>query len=171
MRRCLAFVDGVSTVTAWIARGVLVALVVAMLYEVFARYLFNAPTRWAFDMSYMLNGSIFLLGAGYALLHDDHVRIDFLALRMPTRIRSLVEAFVFGLLFSPLLGGLTYVAIARAFEAYVEGKVEAVSPWAPLMWPFYSIIAIGLAVFLLQCCAATVRALINALQDTGHQKA
>jgi len=65
---------------ASLGRLAIAILVVAMLYEVLARYVFNAPTLWAFDISYMLNGSIFILGAAFALQQDAHVRIDFLNL-------------------------------------------------------------------------------------------
>ena len=47
-------------------------------YEVFARYMFGAPTDWAFDASYMLYGTLFMLAGAYALSRNGHVRGDFL---------------------------------------------------------------------------------------------
>lgn len=58
------------------------ALVLMMIYEVFARYALHSPTLWAFDVSYMLNGCIFLLGCAYALKEEAHVRVDFLSSRL-----------------------------------------------------------------------------------------
>ena len=46
-------------------------------YEVIARYVFNAPTIWAFDVTYMLYGTLFMLGAAYALHKGAHIRTDF----------------------------------------------------------------------------------------------
>lgn len=47
-------------------------------YEVVARYLFRAPTPWAFDLSYMLYGTIFMMAGAYTLSRDGHVRGDFI---------------------------------------------------------------------------------------------
>lgn len=136
----------------WPAAGLLgvavamaVLLVLAMIYEVFARYALNAPTLWAFDISYMLNGALFILGCAYALKEEAHVRIDFLAnLLAPVWQRRLNAAFYLVLL-TPALGSLTWVALQRALHAFTSGEVEHVSPWAPLMWPFYGALALGLA--------------------------
>jgi TRAP-type mannitol/chloroaromatic compound transport system permease small subunit len=53
------FTDTTGTWVAWLN----VPLVLIVSYEVFARYLFNAPTMWSFDLTYMLYGNIFILGA------------------------------------------------------------------------------------------------------------
>ncbi len=39
-------------------------MVLSLVYEVVARYFFNAPTTWAYDMTYMTYGAFFMLGAG-----------------------------------------------------------------------------------------------------------
>lgn len=128
-----------------VAVAMAVLLVLAMIYEVFARYALNAPTLWAFDISYMLNGALFILGCAYALKEESHVRIDFIAsLLSPAWQRRLNAAFYL-LLLTPALGGLTWIALKRALHAFASGEVEHVSPWAPLMWPFYGALALGLA--------------------------
>ena len=47
-------------------------------YEVFVRYVLNAPTPWAFDVSYIMYGTLFMMGGAYTLSRDGHVRGDFL---------------------------------------------------------------------------------------------
>ena len=54
----------IGNVVCWIT----VPLMFAMVYEVFARKLFLAPTMWAYDMSRFFYGALFMLGAGYACL-------------------------------------------------------------------------------------------------------
>ena len=54
-----------------------VPLVLAVSYEVIARYFFHTPTIWVFDVTYMLYGTIFMLGAAYALHKGAHIRTDF----------------------------------------------------------------------------------------------
>ncbi len=74
--RFTAFIDGISDVTAAVIIYLVVALTLALGYEIVARYAFNSPTKWAFDISYMLGGTFFLFGQAYALRHRRHVRID-----------------------------------------------------------------------------------------------
>ncbi|MEM5492647.1 TRAP transporter small permease subunit [Hoeflea sp. AS16] len=150
MTRLFKLVDAFSRLLSWIAQIVTVVLVISMIYEVAARYVFNAPTIWAFDISYMCTGTLFVLGAAYALKEDAHVRIDFLAQKMPIAIRRKLEGFVFVFLIAPIFGGLSKFAVERAWRAWVTSEVENVSPWAPVMWPFFAILAIGLVALTLQ---------------------
>ena len=71
------WIDGFTDATGlWIA-WLNLPLVLAVSYEVVARYFFNAPTIWVFDVTYMLYGTIFMLGAAYALHKGAHIRTDF----------------------------------------------------------------------------------------------
>ena len=65
-----------------------VPLVLAVAYEVIARYAFNAPTIWSFDVTYMLYGTIFMLGAAYALHKGAHIRTDFFFERWSVRTKG-----------------------------------------------------------------------------------
>ena len=67
MTRLFNLVDAFSRLLSWIAQIVTMVLVFSMIYEVAARYVFGAPTIWAFDISYMATGTLFVLGAAYAL--------------------------------------------------------------------------------------------------------
>lgn len=150
MRSFISIVDSFSSLLAALGRIVIAILVIAMLYEVVARYVFGAPTLWAFDISYMLNGSIFLLGAAFALRQDAHVRIDFLSQQFPPRVQRALNGGMYILVLAPLFGMFTYVACSKALKAFLTGELESVSPWAPYVWPFYSVIALGLFAFSLQ---------------------
>jgi TRAP-type mannitol/chloroaromatic compound transport system permease small subunit len=151
-------VDAMSLGLSRIAELVTLVLVASMIYEVAARYLFSAPTIWAFDISYMCTGTLFVLGAAYALRKDAHVRVDFLAQKMPSRLRGGIEGIVFSVLLMPIFATLSWFAIGRAWRAYVTGEVETVSPWAPLMWPFYAMLALGLVALTLQIAVHGLRA-------------
>ena len=49
-------------------------MTLAITYEVFSRYVFSAPTTWAYDVSYMLYGTLFMMAGPYALARNGHVR-------------------------------------------------------------------------------------------------
>ncbi|AKI01623.1 TRAP-type mannitol/chloroaromatic compound transport system, small permease component [Hoeflea sp. IMCC20628] len=158
MTRLFNIVDAFSRLLFWIAQLVTVVLVISMIYEVVARYAFGAPTMWAFDISYMCTGSLFVLGAAYALREDAHVRIDFLAQKMPAAFRRRLEGVVFVFLLTPMFAALSKFAVERAWRAWTTSEVESVSPWAPLMWPFFSILAVGLIALTLQQLVHGLRA-------------
>src|SRR5205807_6815014 len=67
------FTDTIGVWVAWLN----IPLVLAVSYEVIARYAFDAPSIWSFDVTYMLYGTIFMLGAAYALHKGAHIRTDF----------------------------------------------------------------------------------------------
>ncbi len=161
LRRTLGFVDKVSFALAAVAMVAILGLVFSMVYEVVARYAFNAPTIWAYDVSYMLNGGLFLLAAAYTLTKNNHVRIDFLSTRLPARTQHSVNATFYVLIFLPGFGTATWAAGRAAWGALISGEVEAVSPWAPVIWPFHGAIAIGLAGLWLQALAETLRHLVG----------
>lgn len=150
----------IDTLSEWFGRlamAMLGVLVAAMLYEVFMRYVVGRPTEWAFDISYMLNGALFYLGAGYAMRHNAHVRIDFLSSRLPESWQARILGTILVLAFVPIMSLMAWIASRKALTAYLTSAVEEVSPWAPLVWPFYTAIAAGLVVFALQCLAEGMR--------------
>jgi len=163
VRTLLGLIDRCSTVALWAAKALFVAMVATMMYEIAARYLFGAPTLWAYDVTYMVNGSLFALAAGYTLKVNGHIRIDFLSARLPVQARTIIEVvFCVGLLW-PALGVLVYVAASESWNAYATGQVEPASPWRPLIWPFYATGALGLACLLLQSVAQTLRVGLRAV--------
>jgi len=56
----------------------LVPLIFSSVAEVILRYFFKAPTAWAGDVTFMSNGSLFMLGSAFALLNGAHIRTDIL---------------------------------------------------------------------------------------------
>lgn len=150
--------NGVSRCASVLASVAAAVLTLAMVYEVFARYVFDAPTVWAFDIAYMSNGAVFLLGVAYVLRQDGHIRIDILRNRLPARVNNVVEGVAYLLILAPFFGMLSSIALSHTWRAWVRNEVETVSPWAPLMWPFYLLIAIGLVALTLQLAAEGLRA-------------
>lgn len=170
MRRLYRGIDVVSLLLARLAELVTLLLVASMIYEVAARYVFDAPTIWAFDIAYMSTGVLFVLGAAQALRDDAHVRIDFLASRLPRRFVGWIDGIAFLVLLCPIFGALAWIAGRKAWGAYLSGQVETVSPWAPLMWPFYSFLALGLTALTLQLAVQGLRAFTGDIPPASHNK-
>ena len=150
-------IDRTSRICGYAMMVVFLILVGDMMYEVVSRRVFDRPTLWAYDIAYMSNAAIFLIAAGYTLLENEHIRIDFLSTRMPRRYQDWGNAIVYMFLLFPALWFATSEAAASAWEAFVTGELEPQSPWKPVIWPYYTALALGLAVFSLQAIAQCIR--------------
>jgi TRAP-type mannitol/chloroaromatic compound transport system permease small subunit len=150
-------IDHLSFALAVVAMIQVVILVATMLYEVVARYGFDRPTLWSGDIVYMMNGTLFLLGAAWTLRRNQHVRIDFLSSRLPLRAQHGLNLAFYLLLFLPVLGLVGYATIVKAWVAYRDGELEQMSAWEPKIWPFYAGLAIGLVALALQVIAEAIQ--------------
>lgn len=156
MKALLSIVDGISKVLVFIAAAVMVLLVCVSLWEVFSRYVLNAPTLWAFDIVNLCNGSLLALAAAYAQKTGAHVSIDIFSRSFPLRLGALLLAGLFVIAVLPPLGILAVEATEQTWKFYQSGRVLE-SAWKPLRWPFYLPIAVGLWALLFQCVATVVR--------------
>jgi TRAP-type mannitol/chloroaromatic compound transport system permease small subunit len=157
LRRFCPILDGIGLALAVIAMIQVVVIIAVQLYEVIARYVFNAPTLWGSDIAYMTNGTLFLLGAAYTLRQGAHIRIDFLAARLPLRVQHTINLAFYLLLFLPLLWYVGSASANKAWRAWVRGELESMSAWEPYVWPFYTGITVGIAGLFLQVLAETLR--------------
>ena len=137
--------------------AMIICLIAVMIYEVVARRVFNAPTIWAIDITYMTNGTLFLIGGAYTLRKNAHVRIDFLSSRLPLRVQHFINLAFYLFIFIPLLWLTSYATVIKAHKAYVRGTLENMSTWEPVVWPFLTGIAIGVVGLTLQVVIEAIR--------------
>ena len=166
-QRILPALDRVSKMLAVVAQIMIVVLISVMLYEVVARRVFGNPTIWSVDIVYMVNGTLFLVGASYTLLRERHVRIDFLAARLPARIQHLINALFYGALLGPLMILTSQSSVQKAIRAFERGTLENMSTWQPLIWPFLAGIALGLLGLTLQIGLQMIRHVIGVVDPTA----
>jgi TRAP-type mannitol/chloroaromatic compound transport system permease small subunit len=140
------FTDLTGSVFAWLS----VPLVAAVAVEVFARYLFNAPTIWSFDLTYMLYGALFMLGAAYALHKGAHIRTDFFWDNFSPRTRGLIDAISYVVFFFPSFGLLMLVGWHEASSAFQLKEVSDQTPWRPILWPFKGVIPLACLLLIIQ---------------------
>lgn len=150
-------IDRLSLISSFISKCLFVVLTLAMLYEVAARYIFNSSTVWSFDIAYMATGAAFILGVAWTVNVDGHVKVDFLSQLLPKRMSSIISGVAYLFVMCPIAFLLAWYGWKKTINAFVSGEVEMVSTWAPQIWPFYSLIAIGLTLFALQLLAQGFR--------------
>ncbi len=143
--------------------GVLGAIIVAPLilatvYEVFSRYLFNAPTIWAYEIAYMAMGTNFLLGAAVTLRDRGHIRIDLLYARWSPKTQALIDIVGYVCLFLPVAWWLSWGLWKYAYFAFLSGETSGDSAWNPVIWPFRIVLFAGFILLALQATAELIKA-------------
>lgn len=134
----------------------LLTLVVS--YEVFMRYLFSAPTKWVFDASYMLYGTLFMMAGAYTLSRNSHVRGDFLYRNWRPRRQAWMDLVLYFLFFFP---GITALIIAGTIEADRSWALDerTNSPATAPLYPFKTLIPIVGVLMFLQGIVEVIRCL------------
>ncbi len=142
-------------------------LVLGVTYEVFVRYLLNAPTVWAYDLAYMLYAGIFMLGAAYALRQGAHVRTDFLYNDWSHRRKAAADAVGY-VLFLPALLFYLFALERQARHSWMIGEKSVESAWRPPLYPFKWMMVVGMVLLFLQGVVELLRALA-ALRRRGAE--
>jgi TRAP-type mannitol/chloroaromatic compound transport system permease small subunit len=156
MERALLFIDRVNT---WIGRlfaWCSLALVGVVCFEVFSRYLFHAPTKWAFDASYMLYGTLFMFAGAYTLSRNGHVRGDFLYRTWPPKTQAWLDLVLYLLFFFPGILALCVAGTIEADRAWMTWE-RSNSPATVPLAPFKTIIPIVGVLMLLQGIVEFIR--------------
>ena len=156
--------DRLVRLVAYIGLILFPALILVSVYEVVARYVFNAPTIWAFDLTFMTHGALFALTGAYGLQKNAHVRIDFLSSKLPKRVQDAANFLSYVLLFIPAVWIVSDAAIRRAISAYQTNEVGLVSAWSPSVWPFFTALALGMATLCFQSLIETIRHLAGVIK-------
>ena len=140
------FSKWVGNVVCWI----LIPLIFAMTYEVFARKLFHAPTIWAYDISRFLYGALFMLGAAYALSKGVHIRADFLYRNFKTKNQGKIDFWLYLIFYFPGLIVFLYMTTGFLQESIMRGEKGMDTAWMPYMWPIKSCLWLGIIFLLIQ---------------------
>jgi TRAP-type mannitol/chloroaromatic compound transport system permease small subunit len=144
------FVDIISEKVGKLFSWLLIFLILSMTYEIFARYFFNSPTMWSYDVSYMLSSLILVMGVAWVLAERGHVSVDILYSKFPTRGRAFLDIFFSLVLFFPCwILVIVYMFPEIAFS-WSSAEKASVGTWRPMLAPFKTSIFLGLLLFVVQ---------------------
>ncbi len=139
-------------------------LMVIMVFEVIARYVFNAPTNWVYELSTFVFSGACLLGGGYLLLHKGHVNIDILYSHLSSRGRAIIDLCTAPLFF--LFVGILLWQGTIFFLNSLSYWEHSTSVWAPPLYPIKLALPVGAALIFLQGLVKFIKDIIIA---TGRQ--
>lgn len=159
MRAVLDSIERLNTSVGLLAAWIVAPLIFATVFEVISRYVFNAPTIWAFEVGYMAMGANFLLGSAYALREKAHIRIDVAYSHFPPRGQALVDVVGYAFVFIPFGIWLSYRLGVYAWSAFESGETSGESAWNPVIWPLRVVFFLGFALLTLQAVVELAKAL------------
>ncbi len=160
MTRLLHFIDSLS---AWVGKAFgwcIVILTFSTCYEVFVRYVLNAPTVWAFDMSVQMYGALFMMAGAYALSQDAHVRGDVIYRLIPRRGQAAIDLALYILFLAPGALALMYYGYNFAADSWFYKEVSWSSPTRIQIYFFKTLIPVSGTLVLLQGIAEAVRCVL-----------
>lgn len=155
--RIIKIIDKISEWTGALSAWIVMPLMLVVIYEVFQRHVLNAPTRWGYDVLWMLFSAQFLLGGAFTLLRKGHIRIDIVYGVLSEKaklIYDIINTLVIILLPSVLLA---WAGVVFAGEAWSSGEKLSTSNWFFPAGPSKSLIPIGFFLLALQCVAEVLR--------------
>jgi TRAP-type mannitol/chloroaromatic compound transport system permease small subunit len=127
-------------------------------YEVVMRYLFNAPTQWAFEVVMVLCASAWMLSVGYITANRSHIGITVLYVMAPRRVRFLLDLFA-NLVGIAAVGVLAYAAwepMVRALERIERSGSAFNSPQPTVL---KTMLVAGAGLYLVQLAVNLVQLL------------
>lgn len=129
-------------------------------FEVFMRYVLNSPTVWAFDMSYMLYGALFIMAGAYALSRGSHVRGDFIYRTWTPRTQARVDLVLYFIFFFPAIFAMVFTGAGYAWTSAQILEASANSPAGVPVWPLKTIIFVAGLTLLVAGIAEVMRCIV-----------
>ena len=138
-------------------------------YEVVSRYIFDAPTIWAHQASYLMFGMQYLLAGGFALLHGDHVRVDVVYIKLPKRGQIGMDIFtsIFFFIFSVALAGSCW----RFFFDSLDMREVTEETWQVQFYPVKAMMVLGAILLTLAGVSKLIKDIQLFVRSAGGQSA
>ena len=115
------------------------------------RNIINIPLIWIIEMAQIVMTGYYLLGGGYSMLTDDHVRMDLIYSKLKDKTKALLDSltsvFLIFYLVVLLIGSISSLTYT------LETNQRLFTAWAPYVWPIKSIMTFGILLMLLQSIA------------------
>jgi TRAP-type mannitol/chloroaromatic compound transport system permease small subunit len=160
MNQVILGIDKLSKAVGHAFAWCIIILTVGTSYEVFMRYVLNRPTAWAFDMSYIMYGALFLMSGAYALSRNAHVRGDVIYRLWPIRVQAWVELVLYFFFFFPGVLALVYAGWGYGMDAMRIREVSVNSPAGVPIWQLKLLIPFAGFFLTLQGIAEVMRCIV-----------
>jgi TRAP-type mannitol/chloroaromatic compound transport system permease small subunit len=153
----IRFADALSGAFGKTFAWLIILMTFGTSYEVFVRYVLNSPTPWAFDVSFIMYGTLFMMGGAYTLSRGGHVRGDFVYRLLQPRTQAIVDLVLYLLFFFPGVTALIVIGSEYAARSWRYGEVSVNSPAGVPIYQFKMVMAVAGTLLLIQGIAEILR--------------
>ena len=157
----IKFIDYISLKTGRATMYLVFVMMFILILSFVTRNIINIPLIWIIEMAQFVMTGYYLLGGGYSMLTDDHVRMDLIYSKLKDKTKALLDSltsvflvFYLVVLFYGSISSLTYT---------IETNQRLFTAWAPYVWPIKSIMTFGILLMLLQSIAIFFKDLAKVL--------
>ena len=165
VKRFLCAIDNINDWTGRSVSYLMPAFVLFISYEVIVRYVFKAPTIWIEESVLLVYGPYIMLGAGFNLLYNAHIKVDILYSRWPLRTQAIVD-IVTSTFFFIFVGVLLWKGADMAWTS-IQQLERSQSYFRPFVYPTKVSVPIAAFLILLQGVAKLIRDIVFAI--TGER--
>lgn len=142
--------------------NVLVLVLIAVIcIDVVARYVFNSPIAWAYEVSYICGAFIAATGIGQLMLDEGNVRVDMFYAKYSPQVKLIVDILFAVCLFLPAYTALGWSVIQNCVTAFRTGETSVITTWYPKLWPIKLVLCIGIVMFLLDYLLITLEKIVK----------
>lgn len=156
----IGFIRFADSLSAWFGKAfawLILLMCFATGYEVVVRYVFNNPTAWAYDVSFIMYGTLFMMGGAYTLSRNGHVRGDFLYRLWKPRTQATVDLILYVFFFFPGVTALIFSGWKYASRSWGFGEVSVNSPAGVPIYQFKTVIVVAGVLLFIQGIAQMMR--------------
>ena len=158
-----SYVNIVDTICDRVGRFVMYGVFLMMFLLILSfitRNIINFPLMWIIEMAQFTITAYYLLGGGYSMLADDHVRMDLFYGKLSNKGKAKMDIFTsFFLIF--YLAILFFGSITSLIYT-LETNQKLFTAWAPYVWPIKTLMLIGILLMLLQAFSSLFKNIANA---------
>ena len=160
MQKLLLFVDRISTTVGQAFSFLIVALTLHVSWEVYSRYVLDAPRAWAFDVMIMMYGTLFMMAGAYTLAKNSHVRGDVIYGYFTPRTQAIMDLTLYIVFFLPGVTAFVWAGYTYAAESWAINEHSNITSEGPPVYPFKTVIPVAGALVLMQGIVEIIRCVI-----------
>ena len=154
-------IDYISLKTGRATMYLVFVMMFILILSFVTRNIINIPLIWIIEMAQFVMTGYYLLGGGYSMLTDDHVRMDLIYSKLKDKTKALLDSltsvFLIFYLVVLLIGSISSLTYT------IESNQRLFTAWAPYVWPIKSIMTFGILLMLLQSIAIFFKDLAKVL--------
>ena len=144
-------IDYISLKTGRATMYLVFVMMFILILSFVTRNIINIPLIWIIEMAQFVMTGYYLLGGGYSMLTDDHVRMDLIYSKLKDKTKALLDSLTSVFLIFYLV--VLLIGSIYSLTYTLETNQRLFTAWAPYVWPIKSIMTFGILLMLLQSIA------------------